>query len=282
MRVFAEEDQFWEYSKTSLRICGTNATWPFECFEESCALNIGFVTGVNLEAIEGGVHVQRGKKRLAGPGSAFLCAASQGDSHCQVASRIQTRTEHASYHRPPLPLNHTTHLLSHPYYIPTLKWPAQHAHKNFLMTQMVLFPLIPYPLRPNQSHPQRNANVHLWFPQRISLLQSSPEMATSQIRTLTKSRRNHPRILRTLLLHIPRAPATTHLILPQHNKFLIFSRCQYLVLYCEHRSYPYGAGLTHRVFLIAYFLSPPIPPAPQLPSAHNRPPNHKVTLSALS
>jgi hypothetical protein len=50
--VFAEEDQFCEYSKTSFRICGTKAACPFECFEESCALNIGFVTGANLEAIE--------------------------------------------------------------------------------------------------------------------------------------------------------------------------------------------------------------------------------------
>ena len=60
--MFAEEDQFCEYSKTSFRICGTKAACPFECFDESCALNIGFVNGANLEAIERGVHVQRGKK----------------------------------------------------------------------------------------------------------------------------------------------------------------------------------------------------------------------------
>lgn len=140
-----------------------------------------------------------------------------------------------------------------------LKWPAQHVHKNFLMTQT---PLILYPLRLNQSHPQRNENVHPWFPQRISPLQSSPEMATSQICTLTKSRCNRPRILQTIPLYILRAPATTHLTLPPHNKFLIFSRCQSLVPYYEHRSYPCGVGLTHRVFLIAYFLSPLIPLAP--------------------
>jgi hypothetical protein len=147
---------------------------------------------------------------------------------------------------------------------------------------MVLFRLIPYPLRPNQSHPQGNANALPWFPQRTSLLQSSLEMATSQMRTMAKSRRSRPRILQSILLYIPRAPATTHLTLPPRNKFLIFSRCQSLILYHEHRSYPCGAGLTHRVCLIASFPSPLIPPALQLPLAHNRPPNHKVTLSALS
>jgi hypothetical protein len=50
--VFAEEDQFCEYSNTSFRTWGTKAACPFECFEESWALNIGFVTGANLEAIE--------------------------------------------------------------------------------------------------------------------------------------------------------------------------------------------------------------------------------------
>lgn len=50
--MFAEELQFCEYSKTSFRICGTKAACPFECFEESWALNIGFVTEANLEAIE--------------------------------------------------------------------------------------------------------------------------------------------------------------------------------------------------------------------------------------
>jgi hypothetical protein len=50
--VFAEEDQFCEYSKTSFLICGTKAACPFESFEESCALNIGFVTGANVKAIE--------------------------------------------------------------------------------------------------------------------------------------------------------------------------------------------------------------------------------------
>jgi hypothetical protein len=50
--VFPEEDQFCEYSKTSFRICGTKAACPFEGFEESCALNIGFVAEANLEAIE--------------------------------------------------------------------------------------------------------------------------------------------------------------------------------------------------------------------------------------
>jgi hypothetical protein len=43
--VLAEEDQFCEYSKTNLRICGTKAVCPFECLELSCALNIGFVRG---------------------------------------------------------------------------------------------------------------------------------------------------------------------------------------------------------------------------------------------
>jgi len=35
-----------------LDICGTNAACPFEGFEESWALNMGFVTGASLEAIE--------------------------------------------------------------------------------------------------------------------------------------------------------------------------------------------------------------------------------------
>jgi len=147
---------------------------------------------------------------------------------------------------------------------------------------MVLFHLIPYPLRPNQSHLQGNANVHPWFHKRVSQLQSNLEMATSQIRTLVKSRSSRPRILQSRLLHIPRAPVTTHLTLPPHSKFLIFSRCQSLVLYHEHRSYSCGVGLTPRVFLIASFPSPLIPLVLQLPSTHNHPPNHRATLSALS
>jgi hypothetical protein len=113
--VFAEEDQFWEYSKTSLRIWGTKATWPFECFEASCALNIGFVTGDNLEAM-GGVHVRRGKKSegwaLAVSISLRTCQAAS--LALKVASRIQTRKEHVPYRRSPLRLNHTTLFLSHP------------------------------------------------------------------------------------------------------------------------------------------------------------------------
>jgi hypothetical protein len=86
--VFAEEDQFWEYSKTSLRIWGTKATWPFECFEASCALNIGFVTGDNLEAIGGGVHVQRGKKkRRLGTGCLHF-AAHLSDRVTRTQSRV--------------------------------------------------------------------------------------------------------------------------------------------------------------------------------------------------
>ena len=45
--MLAEDDQFCEYSKTSLRICGTKAVWPFDCFEVSWALNMGFVRGAN-------------------------------------------------------------------------------------------------------------------------------------------------------------------------------------------------------------------------------------------
>ena len=47
--MFAEEDQFCEYSKTSLRICGTKAACPFDCLELSWALNIGFVRAINLD-----------------------------------------------------------------------------------------------------------------------------------------------------------------------------------------------------------------------------------------
>lgn len=224
--------------------------------------------------------MKRGKKRAGlWLGSVSLRRRGQARQGSLVASRIQTRTEHVSYQRSPLPLCPSTLLLFHPYYIPSLKWPAQHVHKNFQMTQMALLHLIPHPLRPNQSHPQGNANVHPWFPQRFNLLQSSLEMATSRIRTSAKSRRSRPQILQSKL---PRAPVTTHLTLPPRNKFLIFSKCQSLVLYHERRSYPCGAGLTPRVFLIASFPYPLIPPALQLPLTHNRPPNHKVTLSAPS
>jgi hypothetical protein len=59
VRVLAEDDQFCEYSKTSLRICGTKAVWPFEGFDPSCALNIGFVRGaINLEEEDIGVGVR--------------------------------------------------------------------------------------------------------------------------------------------------------------------------------------------------------------------------------
>ena len=64
--MFAEEDQFCEYSKTSFRIWGTKAACPFECFEESCALNIGFVTGANLEAMSEVFTCGVGRKGMAG------------------------------------------------------------------------------------------------------------------------------------------------------------------------------------------------------------------------
>lgn len=150
--------------------------------------------------------------------------------------------------------------------------------------RMASLNLIPYLLRPSQSHPRGNANVHPWLPQRISPLQNNLEMATSQIRTSAK-RRRRPRILPFKLLHIPRALATSHLTHPQHNKFLIFLRCQSLylfALYHDHHSHPYGAGSILRVFLIVSFRSLLIPLALQLPAIHNHPPNHKATLSALS
>lgn len=141
-----------------------------------------------------------------------------------------------------------------------------------------------YLLRSNQSHPQGNANVHPWHPQRISPLQSNLEMATSQKRTLAKRRCSRPRILPSILLYIL-ALVTSHLTLPPHNKFLIFLRCQFLVLFASYhdfRSHPCGAGLILRVFLTASFHSLLIPPVLQLPAIYNHPPNHKATLSALS
>jgi hypothetical protein len=153
-------------------------------------------------------------------------------------SRIQTRTEYGPHQHSPLHLNHPTLLLFHPYYISAVKWPARHVHKNFQTThQMASLNLI----RPNQSHPQGNENVHPWLPQRISPLQSNLEMATSQMRTLAKRRRSRPRILPSTLLHIPRALVTSHLTLRPHNKFLIFSRCQSIVIFASchnHRSHP--------------------------------------------
>lgn len=225
--MFAEEDQFWEYSKTSLRIWGTKATWPFECFEASCALNIGFVTGDNLEAIGEGFTCGVGRKAKAGHWPSLFRCAPVRQRHSHSKSRLAYRRVRSTSHidaRLFVSITPPSFSRIH-YYIPTLKWPAQHVHKNSLMTQTVLFHLIPYPLRPNQSHPQGNANVLPWSPRMINLLQSSLEMATLQIRTLTKSRRSRPRILQSMLLYNLRAPATTHLTLPPHNKSLIFSRC---------------------------------------------------------
>jgi hypothetical protein len=130
--VFADEDQFWEYSKTSLRIWGTKATWPFESFEASCALNIGFVTGDNLEAIGGAVHVGRGKKkrRQGVAVSISLRTCQTGSVALKVASRIQTRKEHVSYRRSPLRLNHSTLLLLHPLLYTHLNGP----HNTFTKT----------------------------------------------------------------------------------------------------------------------------------------------------
>lgn len=86
--MFADEDQFWEYSKTSLRIWGTKATWPFESFEASCALNIGFVTGDNLEAIGGAVHVGRGKKKRRQGSGRLYFAAHLSDRVSCTQSRV--------------------------------------------------------------------------------------------------------------------------------------------------------------------------------------------------
>jgi hypothetical protein len=75
------------------------------------------------------------------------------------------------------------------------------------------------------------------------------------MRTLAKRRHSRPQIPPSMLLHIQRAPVTSHLTLPPHNKFLIFSRCQSLVLfasYHDHRSHPLRRidtqGLLDRVF----------------------------------
>jgi len=151
--------------------------------------------------------------------------------------------------------------------------------------QIASLNLIPYLLRPNQSCPQENANVHPWSHQRTSPLQSNLEVATSQMRTSAERRRSHPRIPPFIVLHIPRARVTSHSILPPHNKFLIFSRCQSFVLfasYHDHRSHPCGAGLILRVCLIASFHSLLIPLALQLPAIHNHLPNYRPTLFALS
>lgn len=53
VRVFAEDGHLSQYSKTSLRICGMNATWPFAGREVSDALRSGLVVGGSLAAIIG-------------------------------------------------------------------------------------------------------------------------------------------------------------------------------------------------------------------------------------
>lgn len=273
--MFAEEDQFWEYSKTSFRICGTKAACPFECFEESCALNIGFVTGANLEAMSEVFTWSVGRKEAAGLSLQMRCAVS-GQGHSTADKSRLAHTDAYLFISITAPSFSSTRII-----YPLLnEWPAQHVHKNSQTThQMVtLLNLIPYPLRPNhRSHPQGNANAHPWLPQRISLLQSNLEMAMTQKRTLAKRRCRRLRILQ----NVPRVLVTSHLTLPPHNKFLIFLRCLSRFLFTSYRSHPCGAGLILRVFLIGSFRSLLIPPALQLPLTHDHPSNHRVTLSVL-
>ena len=99
--MLVEDDQFCEYSKTSLRICGTKAVCPFECFEVSCALNMGFVMGaINLDEEDIGVvdvveelkefHVNRGNKKSGWVSRRALTTAQASRPNAQ-ATQVESR-----------------------------------------------------------------------------------------------------------------------------------------------------------------------------------------------